>query len=119
MVEVEVTWYCGAVFPPKALGTLLGYIMNSMKYQDILNQNLAAPARKLGCCWIFQQDNDPKQMSKSTQKWLTEHKIKLLPRLSQSPDLNLWAGKTNGLRFLSLYSTTLLDVTGEDSVLFY
>ena len=27
--------------------------------------------------------------------------------------------KRNGLRFLSLYSTTLLDVTGEDSVLFY
>ena len=26
--------------------------------------------------------------------------------------------KRNGLRFLSLYSTTLLDVTGEDSVLF-
>ena len=27
--------------------------------------------------------------------------------------------KQNGLRFLSLYSTTRLDVTGEDSVLFY
>ena len=27
--------------------------------------------------------------------------------------------KRNGLRFLSLYSTTLFDVTGDDSVLFY
>ena len=68
-------------------------IINSIKNQDILNHNLAAPARKLkqGCRWIFQQDNDPKPMSKSTQKWLTEHKIKLLPWLSQSPELNLWA----------------------------
>ena len=49
--------------------------MNSMKYQDIFNQNLAAPDRtlKLGHCWIIRQDNDPKHTSKSTQKWLTEH----------------------------------------------
>ena len=65
--------------------------MNSMKYQEILNLNLAAPARKikLGRHWILQQDNDPKLTSKSTQKWLTDHKIKLLPFPSQSPDLNL------------------------------
>ena len=39
-------------------------------------------------------------------------------------DLGLWmiwtdSVKRNGLRFLSLYSTILLDVTGEDSVLLY
>ena len=34
--------------------------MNSMKYQNILNLNLAAPARKLKLGHIFQQDNDPK-----------------------------------------------------------
>ena len=52
-------------------------------------KNLAAPPGKLklGRRWIF-QDNDPIHTSKSTQKWVTEHKIKLLP--SQSPDLNLW-----------------------------
>ena len=50
---------------------------------------MPAPARKLklGHRWIFQQDNDPKS-SKSTHKWLIEHKIKLLPWPSQSPDLN-------------------------------
>ena len=31
------------------------------------------------------------QNNKSTQKWLTEHKIKLLPWPTLSPDLNLWA----------------------------
>ena len=85
-------WGC---FSSKGPGNLVRVhgIMNSMKYQDILNLNLAAPARKLklGRRWIFQQDNDPKHMSKSTQKWLTEHKIKLLPWPSQSPDLTLWA----------------------------
>ena len=58
--------------------------MNSMKYYEILNLNLAAPASKLklGRRWIFQQNNDPKQTSKSTQKWLTEDKIKPLIAIS-------------------------------------
>ena len=36
-------------------------------------------------------------------------------------NLSTWSSsmKKNGLRFLSLYSTTFLDVIGEDSVLFY
>ena len=83
-----ILWGC---FSSKGPGNLVRVhaIMNSMKYQDILNLNLAAPARKLklGRRWIFQQENDPK-LSKSTHKWLTEHKIKLLPWPSQSPDLN-------------------------------
>ena len=85
-------WVC---FSSKGPGNLVRVhgIMNSMKYQDNLNQNLAAPTRKLklGRHWIFQQDNYQKHTSKSTQKWLTEHKIKRLPLQSQSPDLNLWA----------------------------
>ena len=79
-------------FSSKGPGNLVRVhgIMDSMKYQDILNQNLAASAKKLKLShrWIFQQDNDPKHMSRSTQKWFTEHKIKLLPWPSQSPDLN-------------------------------
>jgi len=44
---------------------------------------MMASARNLmmGPVWIFHQDNDPKQTSKSTQK-------KFLPLPSQSPDLN-------------------------------
>ncbi|KAI4881623.1 hypothetical protein NFI96_023264 [Prochilodus magdalenae] len=82
-------WAC---FPSKGPGNLVRVhgIMNALKYQDILKQNLVASAQKLkmGRHWVFQQDNDPKHMAKSTQKWFTTHRIKLLPWPSQSPDLN-------------------------------
>src|SRR4029434_4275901 len=52
--------------------------------------DLTAPARKLkmGRGWTFQQDNDPKHTSKSTQKWFTDRRTKVLPWPLQSPDLN-------------------------------
>ena len=70
-------WGC---FSSKGPGNIIREhgIMNSMKYLEILHR------------WIFQQENDLKHTSKSTQKMLTEPKIKLLPWPSQSPDLNLW-----------------------------
>ena len=64
--------------------------MNYTKYQDILVENLVAFARKLrlGLRWTFQQENDPKHTSKSTQKWFCENKINVFEWPSQSPDLN-------------------------------
>lgn len=62
-------------------------VIDSVKYQESLNKNLAASAKKLqlGCGWKFHQDNGPVQTSKSTQKWFSE-RLKLLTWLSQSPD---------------------------------
>ena len=87
-----IFWGCFFYNGPGNLVKVHG-ILNSVKYQDILYLNLAAPARKLnlGHCWIFQQDSGPKHTSKSTQKWLTKHKITHLPWPSQSSDVNLWA----------------------------
>ena len=82
-------WGC---FSSKGPGNLVRVhgIMNALNYQDILNKNLMASARKLkmGRHWVFQQDNDPKHVAKSTQKWFSSHKLKVLPWPSQSPDLN-------------------------------
>jgi len=41
----------------------------------------------IGHGWIFHQDSDPKQTSKSKQIFVTEHKMKLLSWPSQFPDL--------------------------------
>jgi len=43
---------------------------------------------KLGHHWTFQQENDPKHTSNSTQAWLQRKPWKILQWPSQSPDLN-------------------------------
>ncbi len=82
-------WACFFAGGPGRLVQMHG-IMDSIKCQQIKNLNLTASVRNLimDHVWIFHQDNDPKQTSKSTQKFITEHKMKLMPWLSQSSDLN-------------------------------
>ncbi len=82
-------WACFSARGPEHLVQMHG-IMDSIKYQQIKNQNLTASVRNLimGRVWIFNQDNNPKQTSKSTQKRVTEQKKNLLPWPSQSSDLN-------------------------------
>ena len=62
-------------------------IMNSIKYQEILQQNVMQSVLKLklGRHWTFQQDNDPKHSSKSTKAWFQKKGWKVLEWPSQSP----------------------------------
>lgn len=65
----------------KALNIFLGYdIIDSIKYQQILNENPTASAMilKMGHGWTFQQDNYSKHTSKCTHKCFTDHRIKVV-----------------------------------------
>ena len=60
-------------------------------YQRILEWNVGPSVRKLGLrqrSWVFQQDNDPKHTSKSTQKWFKTKRWRVLKWPAMSPDLN-------------------------------
>ena len=54
--------------------------MDSIKYQEILGENVMPSVRKLklGCYWTFQQDNDPKHTSKSTEAWFQKKSSKIV-----------------------------------------
>ena len=77
-------WGCFNSSGPGALVQIDG-IMNSTKFQAILADNLVASARRLGLGrrWTFQQDNDLKHTTTSTQKWFCDNKINVLPWPSQ------------------------------------
>lgn len=60
------------------------------KYQAILKRNVMPSVGKLslGDHWTLQQDNDPKNASKSTKNWLRNRSWNVLEWPSQSTDLN-------------------------------
>ena len=65
-------WGCFAASGTGGLDSVQG-VMKSGDYQILLGCNVGPSVRKLGLCqrsWVFQRDNDPKNTSNSTKKWL-------------------------------------------------
>ncbi|KAI4892727.1 hypothetical protein NFI96_009610 [Prochilodus magdalenae] len=83
-------WGCGASTGTGNLVKVEGR-MDSNQYQQILETNVQESVTKLKLCqgWIFQQDNDPKHYSKSTNAFMQRNKYNVLEWPSQSPDLNI------------------------------
>ena len=61
--------------------------MNVAKYREILDENLLQSSQvlRLGCRFIFQQDNDPKHNNAGVASGKS---LNVLEWPSQSPDLN-------------------------------
>uniref|UniRef100_A0A8C5PHJ1 Transposase n=1 Tax=Leptobrachium leishanense TaxID=445787 RepID=A0A8C5PHJ1_9ANUR len=83
-------WGCFAASGTGCLECVQG-IMKSEDYQRILGLTVEPSVRKLGLrliSWVFQQDNDPKHTSKSTQKWMATKRWRVLKWPAMSLDLN-------------------------------
>uniref|UniRef100_A0AAZ3PFP1 Tc1-like transposase DDE domain-containing protein n=1 Tax=Oncorhynchus tshawytscha TaxID=74940 RepID=A0AAZ3PFP1_ONCTS len=64
--------------------------MNGAKYRPILDENLLQSTQdlRLGRRFTFQQDNNLKHTSKTTQEWVQDKHLNVLEGPNQSPDLN-------------------------------
>lgn len=87
----EETLWLGGCFSAHGTGPIhhIQGVMDSKRYQEILN-NVMLPYAKntFQTPWIFQQDNDPKHVSKTVKEWFSANGIHLMSWPSQSPDLN-------------------------------
>ena len=81
-------WGC---FSWNGTGTLVPIdgIMNTDKYISIINNNLEEATVKMNLEeeFIFQQNNDPKHVTKTSMKFFSDSDIKLLEWPAQSLDL--------------------------------
>ncbi|GFX31837.1 transposable element Tcb2 transposase [Trichonephila clavipes] len=84
-----MVWGCMAATGVGNLVIIDG-IMNQYSYLNILKNNLSQRASKLGLdgSFTFQQDNDPKHMSRVVGEWLLYNVRKRVKIPRQSPDLD-------------------------------
>ena len=88
-----ILWGC---FSAKGTGRLhrIEGRMNGAMYREILGDNLLPSVRalKMGCGWVFQNDNDPKHTANATKEWLKKKHIKVLELLGSGGSAALCYG---------------------------
>jgi len=63
--------------------------MDSEGYQQLLQTSLLPYANRIADRgWIYQQDNAPVHVSRSTRDWFTSKKMRVMQWPAKSPDLN-------------------------------
>ena len=79
-------WGCFAAAETGRLVRIEGK-MNGAKYRKILDESLLQSTHdlRLGRRFSFQQDNDPKHITKITQEWFRDKSLNVLEWPSQSP----------------------------------
>ena len=97
--------------------------IDSTHYQQIL-QNIVQESVtkfKLRWGWIFEQDNNPKHCSRSTQAFMQRNKYNVLEWPSQSPDLNiiesLWDASKRTVHALQPSNLTELEMFCKDTAI--
>jgi DDE superfamily endonuclease len=85
-----MVWGCMTADGPGSATSING-IMDSRVYQDILEEHLLGTLEHYGKSRsdiVFQHDNDPKHVSKSTLDYLRYTGLNVLKWPPQSPDMN-------------------------------
>lgn len=94
--------WCGEAYVEEVLQPMLG---SKQGIRKLFNNSRYIPKG-----WLFEQDNDPAHVSKTSKKFLSKHRIRVLKWPPRSPDLNpienVWGIMTRRIREKQVASGT-------------
>ena len=93
-----MVWACFSGFSGVGLTYLLNATMDRFVYHYILEEKMVPHAdNNMPLLWTFQQDNNPKNMSKLVKQWFETNQIEVMKWPAQSTEFNP-IEKINGIK---------------------